>query len=225
MASLSQACLGLLRRDLLLAYRRRGDIANPLIFALIVVALFPLGLGPERDALSMLAPALVWVVALLACLLSIDMIFRADYEDGALEQIVLSPQPLYMLCLAKVCAHWLVAGLPVAVAGPCLALLLDMQGGYLALFVSLLIGTLGLSLVGAIGAALTVGLKQSGLIVALLVLPLYVPILIFGTASVQAAIQGLPYGGQLAILGALSLMALTLAPLAISGGLKIHLEN
>jgi heme exporter protein B len=225
MTGLGKACLGLMRRDLLLAYRRRGDIANPLIFALIVTALFPLGLGPERDALALLAPALVWVIALLACLLSIDMVFRADYEDGALEQIVMSPQPLYLLSLVKVTAHWLVAGLPVAVVGPGLALLLDMQGGYFAMFASLLVGTLGLSLIGGIGAALTVGLKQSGLLVALLVLPLYVPILIFGTSTVLASIQGLDYSGHLAILGALSMLALILAPLAISGGLRIHLQG
>jgi len=221
----ARAFFGLLRRDVLLAYRRRGDVANPLVFALIVIALFPLGLGPERDALSMLAPALVWVVALLACLLSIDMVFQADYRDGALEQIVLSPQSLYLMSLAKVLAHWLLAGLPIAVTGPGLALLLDMKGGYFALFASLLVGTLGMSLVGSIGAALTVGLKQGGLLVALLVLPLYVPLLIFGTSTVQASLQGLPYGGHLALLGALSLLALILSPLAISGGIRIHLQD
>jgi heme exporter protein B len=172
----------IVRRDLLLALRRKGDIANPLIFALIVISLFPLGLGPEAGALQILAPGLVWVVALLACLLSLDSMFKSDFEDGSLEQLVLSPQPIYVMAMAKVVAHWLVAGLPVALLSPLLGLMLALPNeGYLALVLSLLVGTMGLSLIGAIGAALTVGLRGGGgLLVALLVLPLYVPILIFG---------------------------------------------
>ncbi|MEH6550898.1 MAG: heme exporter protein CcmB [Pseudomonadales bacterium] len=224
--SLYRALGGLLRRDLLLAYRHRGDIANPLVFALMVIALFPIGLGPERASLAVLAPGLVWVVALLACLLSVDTMFRADYEDGSLEQILLSPHSPYLLSLTKIFAHWLVAGLPIALLSPLLAMMLSLPAeGYIALFFSLLIGTLSLSLIGAIGAALTVGLKRGGLLVALLVLPLYIPVLIFGVSTVHAAVQGMAYSGYLAILGALSLFALMLAPLAVSGGLKIHLEG
>jgi heme exporter protein B len=217
----------IVRRDLLLALRRKGDIANPLIFALIVISLFPLGLGPEAGALQILAPGLVWVVALLACLLSLDSMFKSDFEDGSLEQLVLSPQPIYVMAMAKVVAHWLVAGLPVALLSPLLGLMLALPNeGYLALVLSLLIGTMGLSLIGAIGAALTVGLRGGGgLLVALLVLPLYVPILIFGVSAVYAAVQGVAFGGYVAMLGGFTMLALILSPFAIAGGLKIHLES
>ena len=224
--SMLSAFIAIVRRDLLLALRRRGDIANPLIFALIVISLFPLGLGPEAGALEILAPGLVWVVALLACLLSLEGMFKSDFEDGSLEQLVLSPQPIYLMAMAKVVAHWLVAGLPVALLSPLLAVMLSLpSGGYLALMLSLLVGTMGLSLIGAIGAALTVGLRSGGLLVALLVLPLYVPILIFGVSTVYAAVQGIAFGGYIAMLGGFTMLALILSPFAIAGGLKIHLQS
>ncbi len=219
------AFVAIIRRDLTLALRRKGDIANPLIFALMVISLFPLGIGPEAGALSVLAPGLVWVVALLACLLSLDSMFRSDYDDGSLEQMVLSPQSLYLLSLAKVCAHWLVAGLPIALLSPLLAVMLALpEEAYMALLVSMLVGTMALSLIGAIGSALTVGLRGGGLLVALLVLPLYVPILIFGVSGVYAAVQGLAYAGYIALLGGVTMLALIMAPLAISGSLKIHIK-
>jgi heme exporter protein B len=221
-----QAWRGTFKRDLVLALRRSGDIINPLVFALIVVTLFPLGIGPEKSTLTAIAPGLVWVVALLACLLSADRVFRDDYLDGTLQQMLLSPQPSYFLVLAKVGVHWLVSGLAVTLVAPLLALMLSMAtGGYLPLLVSLLLGTISLSMIGAIGAALTVGLKRGGVLVALIVLPLYIPVLIFGAGAVEAGCQGLPYSGHLAILGALTLMALVLAPLAIGGALRINMDD
>jgi heme exporter protein B len=221
-----QACRGSFKRDLLLALRRSGDIVNPLVFALIVVTLFPLGIGPEKSVLMAIAPGLVWVVALLACLLSADRVFRDDYLDGTLQQMLLSPQPTYFLVLAKVAVHWLVSGLAVTLVAPLLALLLSMaNGGYWPLLVSLLLGTVSLSMIGAIGAALTVGLKRGGVLVALIVLPLYIPVLIFGAGAVQAGCQGLPYGGHLAVLAALTLLALVLSPLAIGGALRINMDD
>jgi heme exporter protein B len=224
--SMLSAFFAIIRRDLLLSLRRKSDVANPLIFALIVVSLFPLGLGPEVGALEILAPGLVWVVALLACLLSLEGMFKSDFEDGSLEQLLLSPQPVYLMAMAKVVAHWLIAGLPVALLSPLLGIMLSLSSdGYLALILSLLVGTMGLSLIGAIGAALTVGLRGGGLLVALLVLPLYVPILIFGVSTVYAAVQGIAIGGYIAMLGGFTILALILSPLAIAASLKIHLQS
>jgi heme exporter protein B len=221
-----EACLGAFRRDLLLAYRRQGDIVNPLVFALIVVTLFPLGIGPEAGVLTAIAPGLVWVVALLACLLSADRIFRDDYLDGSLQQMLLSPQPAYFLVMAKVGVHWLVSGLPVTIVAPLLGLMLSMPaGGYWPLLISLLLGTISLSMIGAIGAALTVGLKRGGLLVALIVLPLYIPVLIFGSGAVKAGSEALPYNGHLAVLAALTLLGTVLAPLAIGGALRINMDD
>jgi heme exporter protein B len=152
--------------------------------------------------------------------------FKSDFEDGSLEQLLLSPQPVYVMAMAKVVAHWLVAGLPVALLSPILGVMLSLPSdGYLALILSLLVGTMGLSLIGAIGAALTVGLRGGGLLVALLVLPLYVPILIFGVSTVYAAVQGIAFGGYIAMLGGFTMLALILSPFAIAGGLKIHLQS
>ena len=221
-----QALRAMLRRDLLLAYRNRGDSVNPLVFSLIVVTLFPLGIGPESGVLRDIAAGLVWVVALLACLLSSERLFRDDFLDGSLQQLLLSPQPAYFMLLTRVLVHWLASGLPVTLIGPLLALLLSMPAaGYPALVLSLMLGTVALSLIGAIGAALTVGVKRGGVLVALIVLPLYVPVLIFGSATVEAACLALPYTGHLAILAALTLLALVLAPLAIVGALRINLDD
>lgn len=215
-----------LRRDLLIALRRPGEIANPLVFFVIVIALFPLGIGPTPTDLARIAPGVLWVVALLASLLSTDMVFRSDHDDGSLEQLLRSPDPLYLLAIAKIGVHWLVTGLPLTLLSPVMAAMLYMPAAALpALLLSLLAGTLTLSLVGGIGAALTVGLRKGGILLALLILPFYVPVLVFGTAAVDAAAMGADYLPQLAILGALALLALTLAPLAVAAALRISVDH
>ena len=215
-----------LRRDLLLAYRRRNDLISPLMFFLMVATLFPLGVSPEPLFLSQVAAGVVWVAALLATLLSMDSLFRTDYDDGSLEQMLLSPQPLALLVLAKVVAHWTVSGLPLTILAPLLGVMLYLPSeGMPALVFSLLLGTPTLSLIGAIGAALTVGLRKGGVLITLLVLPLYIPVLIFGTGAVQAASTGLPIGGYLAILGAILALGAVLTPLAVAAGLRISVSN
>ena len=216
------AVIGMARRDLKMAIRRRSELLNPLLFFILVVSLFPLGVGPGPQLLQEIAPGVVWVAALLATLLSMERLFRSDFEDGALEQLLLSPHALSLLVLAKVFAHWLVTGLPLILVSPLLGLLLHLPvEGIAALPVTLLLGTPALSLIGAIGVALTVGLRRGGVLLTLLILPLYVPVLIFGTAAVAAAAAGLPIAGQLALLGALLALALTLAPFATAAGLRI----
>jgi heme exporter protein B len=220
-----RAAVILLRRDLVLAFRHRAELANPLLFFVIVVSLFPLGLEPEPATLRLIGPGVIWVAALLATLLSLDAIFRSDFEDGTLEQMLLSPQPVAILVLAKVTAHWLVAGLPLILVSPLLGVLLNLPGDSLrALLWSLALGTPVLSLIGAIGVALTVGLRRGGILLSLLVLPLYIPVLIFGASAVAAAGAGLPIAGQLSFIGALLALALTLAPFAIAAALRISLE-
>lgn len=213
------------KRELKLAYRRRSEWINPLAFFVIVVALFPLGLGVGPNTLSLVAPGVVWVSALLATLLSLEHMFRSDYEDGALEQFALSSYPLYAVALAKVLAHWMITGLLLCLLSPLLGSALYLDGGGLkVLFLTLLLGTPTLSLVGAIGAALTVGLRRGGILLALLILPLYVPVLIFGAGAVDLAVNGLNASGQLYLLAALLVLALTLAPFAIAGALRVALE-
>lgn len=215
-----------LRRDLLIALRRRGDFANPLLFFLIVCSLFPLGIGPEPQQLSEMSPGILWIVALLSCLLSVDALFRSDYDDGSLEQILLSPVSLYLQALAKAFAHWLLTGVPLAVLSPVLATMLQLPShGLLALFLSLLLGSMVMSLIGAIGAALTVGLRKGGVLLSLIILPLYIPVLIFGVAVVETALAGDNYLGLLAVLGAFLMLAVSLAPLAIAAGVKISVDN
>ncbi len=217
---------GALKRELLLSYRRKSDLVNPLIFFLMVATLFPLGVSPDPTFLADVAPGVVWVAALLATLLSMDSLFRSDFEDGTLEQILLSPQPLYLVVLAKVLAHWMLTGLPLTILAPLLGVMLFLPGdGMWGLVLSLLLGTPTLSLVGAIGAALTVGLRKGGVLISLLVLPLYIPVLIFGSAAVQGAVTGLPLGGYLAILGAMLSLGLVLAPLAIGAALRISVSG
>ncbi|MCJ2373603.1 heme exporter protein CcmB [Pseudomonas sp. RGM 3321] len=212
----------LIAREFRLLARRPAELANPLVFFAIVVALFPLALGPQTQLLQALSPGLVWVAALLAVLLSLDGLFRSDFEDGSLEQWVLSPHPLALLVLSKVLAHWVFSGLALVLLSPLLALMLGLPVRCLAvLMVSLLLGTPVLSLLGAVGAALTVGLKRGGLLLALLILPLYIPVLILGSGALQAALQGMPATGYLLWLGCLSALAITLAPFAIAAGLKI----
>lgn len=212
----------LLERETRLLFRRPAELANPLVFFAIVIALFPLAVGPETQLLQTISPGLVWVAALLAVLLSLDGLFRSDFEDGSLEQWVVSPHPLALLVLAKVLAHWAFSGLALVLLAPLLGLMLGLPLGTIpVLLVSLLLGTPILSLLGAVGAALTVGLKRGGLLLALLILPLYIPVLILGSGALQAALQGLPAVGHLLWLASLTALAVTLAPFAIAAGLKI----
>jgi heme exporter protein B len=217
--------LELLLRDLRLAMRRRAEIANPLLFFVMVIVLFPLGVGASPNLLERMSAGVVWVAALLAALLTLDSVFRSDFEDGTLEQLLLSAQPLSVMVLAKVLAHWLVTGLPLLLIAPLLGMLLGMKTAAMgALMLSLLLGTPVLSLIGAIGVALTVGLRRAGVILSLLVLPLYVPVLIFGAAAVDAAASGLSLSGQLYVLAGFLALAVSLAPLAAASALRISLS-
>lgn len=213
-------------RDVTLLLRRRGEILNPLVFFALVITLFPIAISPDPELLAVIAPGLLWVVALLAALLSLDSLFRSDYDDGSLEQLLLAPQPLAALGLAKVVVHWLLTGLPLALMAPLLGIMLALPvGSYAVLALSLALGSASLSLIGAIGAALTVGLARGGVLLSLLVLPLYIPVLIFGAGAVQAAIVGEGVSAHLAILGALLAASLMLAPWAIAASLRISING
>jgi heme exporter protein B len=215
----------LLKRDLLLAFRHRGELANPLLFFLIVVTLYPLGVSPDEALLRKIAPGVIWIAALLAALYSLENMFRSDFDDGSLEQMALSPYPLSLLVLAKVLAHWLVSGLPMLLLAPLLAMFLAMPAPAMTVLeLTLLIGTPLLSLIGSIGVALTVGLRRGGILLTLLVLPLYIPVLIFATNAVSAAAAGLSVTGQLYFLAAMLVLALTLVPLATAAALRISLS-
>ena len=220
-----QFCYRLLKRQLILAVRRPVEIGNPLLFFVMVVSLFPLGLGPAPEKLAAFAPGILWIVALLSNLLTSDAVFRSDFEDGSLEQLLLSPQPLYLSVLAYIGAHWLITGLLLALVSPIFALMLNLDASAIpALMASLLLGTATLSLVGCIGAALTVGLKRGGMLISLLILPLYMPVLIFGSAAVKAAVLDNPAGPHLAILGGMLCLAVALAPFAVAAGLRISID-
>ncbi len=213
-----------LQRDLLLAFRHRGELLNPPLFFLIIVSLYPLGISPEPDILRTIAPGIIWIAALLAALFSLDSLFRADFNDGTLEQLALSPHPLPLLISAKVLAHWLVSGLPMLLLAPVLALLLALPApATWALLATLALGTPLLSLIGAVGTALTVGLRRGGVLLTLLVLPLFIPVLIFATGAVGAAAAGMPIEGQLYFLAALLVLAVTLIPLALAAAVRISL--
>lgn len=215
----------LLRRDLLLAFRHRGELLNPLLFFSLVVTLFPLGVSPEPSVLKTMAPGVIWIAVLLAGLFSLEGLFRSDFEDGTLEQMVLSPFPLAWLVLAKVVAHWLVTALPMLLLAPLLGLFLALPAeGVRVLEWTLLAGTPFLSLVGSVGVALTVGLRRGGMLLTLIVMPLYVPLLIFATQAVTSAVAGLPYDGALDFLMALLFLSLTLAPFATASALRISLS-
>ncbi|OGT90987.1 MAG: heme exporter protein CcmB [Gammaproteobacteria bacterium RIFOXYA12_FULL_61_12] len=215
----------IIRRDLLLAMRRRTDIFTTLFFFIIVVSLFPLGIGPELDILRKIAPGVVWVAALLASMLALERLFAVDYADGALEQMLLTPQPVSLLVIGKVFAHWLVTGAPLVVMAPLLGLQYDLSADALGvLLLSLLLGTPTLSLIGAIGAALTLGLRGGGVLVSLLVLPLYIPVLIFGAGAVEASASGLGAESHLSMLGAILLASLLLAPIATAAALRVSVE-
>ncbi|MBP6701670.1 MAG: heme exporter protein CcmB, partial [Halioglobus sp.] len=200
-------------------------IGNPLLFFAMVVALFPLGLGPAQDQLAGFAPGVLWIIALLSNLLTSDTVFRSDFEDGSLEQLLLAPQPLFLSVLAYIGAHWLLTGLLLALVSPVFALMLNLPAAAVGVLVaSLLLGTGVLSLVGGIGAALTVGLKRGGVLITLLILPFYMPVLIFGSAAVRNAALGVPAMPYLAIIGAMLCLAVALAPLAIAAGLRISVD-
>jgi len=215
----------LVLRDLRLALRQGGDAAMVVAFFVLTVILFPFGVGPEAALLSRIAAGVVWVTALLAALLSLERLFLADWEDGSLEALALMPLPLEAQVLAKCLAHWLVAGLPLIVVAPLLALLLHLDAaGYPVLLLSLLLGTPTLSLIGAVGAALSLGARRGGVLLSLLVLPLYIPVLIFGVAAVEASIGGFGARPHLLLLGALLAGALVLAPIAAAAALRQALE-
>ena len=221
-----KAVLALMRRDIKLAYRRRGELLTPAVFFILVTTLFPLGLSPRPELLQSIAPGVVWVAALLAGLLGQESLFKGDYEDGALEQLALAPVTLEVQALARVFTHWLATGLPLVLLSPLMALLLAYPAGAMGgLAFSLLLGTLTLSLLGAIGAALTVSLKQSGMLLPILVLPLAVPVLIFGAQAAMQAARGDDPAGALYLLGAMLVFGIALAPFAIAGALRVSLES
>ena len=215
----------LVRRDLLLALRRRSDAATALLFFIIVASLFPLGIGAEPEQLRSIAPGVIWVAALLSTMLSLGRLFAADHADGTLEQLALGAAPLGVVVAAKALAHWLVSGLPLVVIAPLIALQYDLERPlYGVLALSLLLGTPVLSLIGAIGAALTFGLRGGGVLISLLVLPLYVPVLILGAGSVAMAAAGLAPSGQLLLLGALLVVSAAFAPWAVAAAVRIGVE-
>jgi heme exporter protein B len=219
-----QAFTAIIRRDLVLAMRRRSEIANPVLFFILVITLFPLGIGAQPKLLQAIAPGIIWVSALLATMLSLDSLFRSDFEDGSLEQVLLSPHPTSIL--GKITAHWLTTGLPLLIISPLLAIFLGMPNQSLSvLLITLLLGTPILSLIGAVGVALTVGLRRGGMILSLLVLPLYVPVLIFASNAVEMAGNGLPFDAQINILISLLLMALVLAPWPTAAALKMSINS
>ena len=211
-------------KDVKLAFRQRAEIVNPILFFLIVISLFPLAIGPEPGLLARMAPGIIWVAALLSTMLGLDKLFRDDFNDGSLEQLIASSYPLSLTVLAKVAAHWVVTGLPLVLMTPLFALLLNLESTALTATVLTLLGTPLLSFIGAIGAGLTVGLQKGGILMSLLVLPLYIPVLIFATSAIDTSTMSLDYSGQLAILGAMLLIAIISAPIAISSALKVSVS-
>jgi heme exporter protein B len=212
-------------RDLTLAWRRRADILSTVFFFIIVVSLFPLGIGPETQLLRSIAPGVIWVAALLASMLSLNRLFANDHQDGTLEQLLLTPQPVYLMVLGKVLAHWIVSELPLVLVAPLLGLQFDLGRETLwTLLISLLVGTPVLSLIGSVGAALTLGLRGGGVLISLLVLPLYIPALIFGSGAVDASIMGTDTTPHLSLLGAFAIVSLVFSPWATAAALRISVE-
>ena len=217
--------LNIIQRELTIAFRRPAEILNPLWFFLIVITLFPLLMGPNPELLGKIASGIAWVAALLSALLSFERLFRDDYLDGSLEQLMLLPVGLPQVALAKVIAHWLLTGLPLILLSPIAAILLSLEAHvWWALVLTLLLGTPILSCLGAIGVALTVGLRKGGTLLNLLILPLFLPVLIFAAAVLEAATINMNYNGQLAIIGAILAITLTFSPFAIAGALRISLQ-
>ena len=219
------AIAAVLQRDLRLAMRRKSEVLTAVFFFVVVASLFPLAIGPEPDMLRKIAPGILWVGALLASLLSLGRLFAADYQDGTLEQMALSQTPMPLLVAAKVLAHWLLSGLPLALLSPVLALQFDLDSGTMwVLFTSLLLGTALLSFLGAVGAALTLGVRGGEVLLSLLILPLYIPALVFGSGAVEAQMVGMGYGAQMSILSAMLLLAAFFGPWACALALRIALE-
>ncbi|AUG54115.1 heme exporter protein CcmB [Thalassospira marina] len=217
--------LAILTRDLRLALRQGADSIMVVAFFIVTTTLFPFGVGPEANILARIASGVIWVSALLAAMLSLERVFQTDFEDGTLELLALSPVPLELVVLGKVLAHWLTTGLPLIIAAPLMAVMLNMNSaGFGTLMLAMLVGTPALSLIGAIGAALILGARRGGVLVSLLVLPLYIPVLIFGAGAVEAALLGLPAGEHLQIMGAILLLTLALAPLAAAKALRLAVE-
>lgn len=220
-----RAVAAVLQRDLRLAMRRKSEVLTAVFFFVVAASLFPLAIGPEPDLLRKIAPGILWVGALLASLLSLGRLFAADYQDGTLEQMALSPTPMPLLVAAKVLAHWLLSGLPLALLSPVLALQFDLDSGTVwVLFTSLLLGTALLSFLGAVGAALTLGVRGGEVLLSLLILPLYIPALVFGSGAVEAQMVGMGYGAQMSILSAMLLLAAFFGPWACALALRIALE-
>lgn len=223
---LGNAFSAIFLRDLRLAFRHRGELANPLLFFLMVTTLVPLSVSPEASQLAPLAPGMIWVMALLSSLLSSETLFLSDYRDGTLELLVISPQPLWLVALAKITAHWLVTGLPITLFSPLLGLMLSLPAsGYIPLLLSLAMGTASLSLIGAVGAALTVAIPRGGLLLSLVVMPLYMPVLIFGAGAVSQAVNGFDPVGTLSILGAFFAFSCMVSPFATAGALRVSLHG
>jgi len=215
----------LIRRDLVLARRQGSATTSVAVFFILTVTLFPLGIGPESALLGTVASGVIWVAALLATMLSLDRLFQSDFEDGSLDVIALSPLPLELVALAKTLAHWLSTGLLLVALSPLLGLLMQLDGtAYLTLIAAMALGTPTLSLFGSIGAALTVGVKRGGVLVSLLVIPLYIPVLIFGVGAVDAAADGLTQRPHLLMLAALFLFSVVLSPIASAAALRLNLE-
>ena len=212
-------------RDIAVAFRHLSEIFHPVLFFIITVSLFPMAVSPDPVFLQKLAPGIIWVVALLATLLALDGIFRSEYEDGTLELLVLSPHPLPALIMAKVLAHWIITGLPLILVSIMLGIMLNLpSSAFFPMILSLLLGTPAMSIIGAIGAALTVALHKSGVLLTLIIMPLFVPILIFGSSAIQAAAMQSSWAGQLYLLGAILVLCITLAPFAIATAVKISLN-
>lgn len=224
--SFLQVVIDLLRRELTLAMRRRGDVLTVLFFFVIVASLFPLGVGPDPKVLRLMGGGVVWVSAMLAAMLSLGRLFANDYADGTLEQLMLTPTPTVVWVSGKIVAHWLVSGVPLILMAPVLGVQFGLPGEALGVLVlSLLLGTPVLSVIGAIGAALTLGLRGGGVLVSLLVLPLYIPVLIFGAGAVDGALSGLGYEAHLSLLGGIAILSFMLAPWAVAAALRISIES
>lgn len=223
--TLTSVLLAVVRREVSLALRQKGEVLTPLVFFVVIASLFPLGIGPESALLLRMAPGVLWVSALLAAMLSLQRLFASDYADGSLEQMALSATPLGLLVAAKALSHFLLSGLPLVLMAPVLGLQFGLEGRALGiLMLSLLLGTPTLSLIGSIGAALTLGVRGAGVLLSLLILPLYIPVLIFGAGAVEADAAGLGAGANLSLLAALLVLSVFFAPLATTAALRISLE-
>ncbi len=222
---MTRVMYAVLRREVAVAMRQKGEVLTPLMFFVVVASLFPLGIGPETALLQRMAPGVLWVSALLAAMLSLQRMFATDYADGSLEQMALSSTPLGLLVAAKACSHFLLSGLPLVIMAPVLGLQFGLEGRALGLLMlTLLLGTPTLSLIGSIGAALTLGVRGAGVLLSLLILPLYIPVLIFGAGAVEADAAGLGYGGHLSLLAAMFVLSVFFTPIATTTALRISLE-